>query len=122
MSDFDDEERQRRREARRRRHMENLGFDEPRCLFCGEDRIMALELDHIAGQAHDDTVWTLCRNCHALRTHLQKDHPPKGPDPKDPDEVLGRWLLGIADFFEMLIEKLRTFGEALIARAASPQG
>jgi hypothetical protein len=114
----DDEERDRKREARRRRQLENLGFDDPRCVFCGNDNPFCLELDHVAGRAHDETVWPVCRNCHAERTNLQKDHPPKGPDPKAPDEVIGRFLLGLADFFEMLIEKLRYWGESLIARAA----
>jgi 5-methylcytosine-specific restriction endonuclease McrA len=119
MAFIEDEELMRSREARLRRKLENLGFDEPKCLFCGEDDPFCLELDHIAGRAHDETVWPLCRNCHARRTHLQKDHPPKGPDLRQEDEQLGRFLLGLADFFEMLIEKLRAWGSELIAKAAS---
>ena len=115
MSD-EEEERIRQREARRRRQLENLGFDDPKCLFCNEDDPFCLELDHIAGRAHDGSVWPLCRNCHAKRTNLQKDHPPKGSDPRSQDEVIGRFLLGVADFLEMLIEKLRQLGESLIAR------
>jgi hypothetical protein len=117
---MDDDDREFAREARHRKNLERLGFDDPRCLFCGEDDVRCLELDHVAGRSHSDDVWPLCRNCHATRTDLQKDHPPKVAPPKDSLEVIGRFLLGLADFFEMLIGRLREYGETLIAMATNP--
>ena len=114
-----DDERDFAREKRRRKHLERLGFDNPQCLFCGESDVRCLELDHIAGRAHSEDVWVLCRNCHAQRTDLQKDHPPKVADPTDRAEVIGRFLEGLADFLEFIVKRLREYGSELIAMATA---
>jgi len=84
--------------------------------------VWRLELDHIAGQKHDPATRPLCRNCHAHRTFLQKLEPPVSDDPENVFEVIGRWLLGIAEWFELLIEKLYQFGEFLIDLARQGYG
>lgn len=117
-----DAERERRelaREKRRRKHMERLGFPDPRCLFCDEDDVRCLHLDHVAGQEFSDDVWPICANDHARRTDLQKDHPPKAADPGDNLEVIGRFSEGLADFLEMAVTKLREYGPMLCAEAAA---
>lgn len=118
----DDEERQIAREKRRRRHLERLGLDDPRCPLCGEDDVRCLELDHIAGRAFSEDVVLICASCHRKRTDLQKDHPPKQAPPDNLLEIIGRFLLGVADFFELLIERFRQYGEALIRMAADTAG
>ena len=106
------------RAKRRERAHERLGSNEPRCLHCEEDFPHCLELHHIAGrEVHDDVV-IACRNCHRKLTELQKDHP--APLSQSPHvlEVIGRYLLGIADLFRLLIGRLDEFGRKLIELAA----
>lgn len=53
--------RARREEARRKA----LGGGDPRCLYCGEQDVACLELDHPAGRKRDPLfTQTVCRNCH----------------------------------------------------------
>ena len=98
------------------------GFSDPRCVVCGEGRIWRLELDHIAGQKHDTTCSPLCANCHADRTFLQSLEPPGGENPANVFEMIGRWLLGIAEWFELIVEKLYYFAEYLIGLAKQGYG
>jgi hypothetical protein len=98
------------------------GFSDPRCVVCGESRIWRLELDHIAGQKHDTTCSPLCGNCHADRTFLQSLEPPGGENPTNVFEVIGRWLLGIAQWFELIVDMLWKFGEFLIGLARQGYG
>lgn len=96
---------------------ERLGTNTPCCFHCGEDFAHCLEKHHIAGRAiHDDVVIT-CRNCHRKLSDVQKNHPQ--PMIKFPNqlEVIGRYLLGIADLFRLIIERLDQFGRALIELA-----
>jgi hypothetical protein len=110
------------REAAIRARFRRAGFPDPRCVICGNDCIWRLELDHVAGQRHDETVRPLCRNCHADRTFLQNLEPPGGDNPKNVFEIIGRWLLGIAEWFELIVEKLYEYGEFLINLAKQGYG
>lgn len=106
------------RAIRLERAHERLGSNNPRCLHCGEDFAHCLERHHVAGRAmHDDRV-IVCRNCHRKVTELQKDHPPILSQPPHFLEVVGRYLLGIADLFRLLIDRLDEFGRKLIELAA----
>lgn len=106
-------------EARRQAALQRLGCDDPRCVRCGESEPLCLEQHHIGGQAYDDAVVILCRNCHRKVSDMQRDHPPKVGDPPSLCEQAGHFLLGIADLFAILIEKCRAFGNALIELAKS---
>jgi hypothetical protein len=64
----------------------------------------------------------LCRNHHADRTFQQKLEPLGGENPKNAFEVIRRWLLGIAVYLELLLEKLWVFGEFLIEYARQGNG
>ncbi len=112
------EEREHNRAKRRRRHLERIGFHNAQCIFCGEDDYVCLHLDHIDGREFSDVLWPLCANCHAKRTHLQKDHPPKGAMPTEPLERSGRFVEALADYLEMSVTRLREFGPILSAEAA----
>ena len=101
-------------EVRRRRALQRLGCDNPRCMRCGEDDPHCLELHHLAGQAYDGTLVTLCRNCHRKASDMQRDHPPQVNDPPNLTETIGRFLLGLADLFMLLVDKCREFGFALL--------
>ena len=109
-------------EARKQHRLRVLGCNEPRCAMCGEDRWQTLELHHIAGQAYDETTGIICRNCHRVLSDAQRDHPkPQGS--ADPHlEMIGRFLLGLADMLRIVIERLTAFGRELIAGAAQAGG
>lgn len=105
-------------QRRRQAALERLGTNNPRCIFCGEDDPHCLEKHHIAGKAYDAFTAIHCRNCHRKQSDRQHDHPKiSGANPSL--ENIGEFLLGLADFFEHLIKKLREFGEALISGAFS---
>ena len=114
---MNDDDRDIAREKRQRKAYERLGFPEPRCIVCGLDDLRCLELHHVAGRAHSEDQWPFCKNCHAVQTDAQADHPKKVAPPLDDLEVIGRFLLGLADIFEMLVTRFREHGETLIRMA-----
>jgi hypothetical protein len=108
------------REARKQRRLERLGTNEPRCGTCGEARWQCMEKHHPPGRARDpDTVVLICRNCHRVVSDDQKDHPPFNPEADKMLDMIGHFLLGLADMLRIVIEKLYLFGRTLIERAAT---
>jgi len=110
-------DREKEQERRKQRAFERLGTNNPRCVHCGEKDWRTLEPHHLAGKDFDDFKAIECRNCHRKLSDAQKDHPKKSSSSPDPMECIGHFLLGLADFLVLLIEKLREFGADLIARA-----
>jgi hypothetical protein len=120
-----DLERELFRDKRRRTALRRLGSDRATCLICGDTNPHHLaigEHDHIAGQKHADETVFLCKHCHIDRTELQGEEPGGGSDPRNPFEVIGRWLLGIAEYCELLMVTLRRFGNFLIGLARQGYG
>ena len=102
------------RERRRQRRLEKLGTDDPHCAGCGTGDDRMLELHHIAGRKHDDTLVIVCGNCHQVLSDDQRDHP-KARLGADPFLVaVGNFLLGLADMLRLIVERLAEFGTALI--------
>lgn len=108
-------------ERRKQRRLHALGTNEPRCGSCGEDRWQTLELHHLAGQAHDDQVVIQCRNCHRVLSDAQRDHPAPQETADPYVQMIGNFLLGLADMLRLIAERLQEFGRALIEPALSPQ-
>lgn len=108
----------RAKEIRKQKRLESLGSNHPVCTLCGEDDWRCLEQHHIAGQAYDDDLCTVCRNCHRKLSDDQKDHPKQVGKPPFSLEAIGHLLLGLADFFALLVAKLRECGQLLIQAAA----
>jgi hypothetical protein len=108
-----------RQEKRKQRVLERLGTDNPRCVFCGEADLRCLEQHHIAGRAYGEECAPVCRNCHRKLSDSQKDHPPRltGAQPVLLEQV-AHFLFGLADLLEMLISKMREYGQQLIEAAA----
>ena len=102
------------KEARKQKRLETLGDNHPACVICGEDNPHCLELHHIAGKSYGDELCTVCRNCHRKLSDDQKNHPKQIGKPPVTHECIGHMLLGLADFFALLVEKLREFGQFLI--------
>jgi hypothetical protein len=101
------------RERRRQRALERLGSNNPRCVICGHDDPLALELHHIAGRAFGDEKVPVCRNCHRPLSDYQKDHPLGQAKQPGGVEPIRRFLLGLADLFEMVVKRLREFAVRL---------
>jgi hypothetical protein len=113
-----DKKTQLNREIRRQKALERLGSNNPRCIECGNDDPSCLEKHHIAGRGYDAETVIVCRNCHRTLSDWQKDHPPHRPEQPHDLEIMGRFLIGVADLFELLIRRLKEFGQKLIALAA----
>ena len=105
------------KEIRKQKRLEKLGSNHPVCNGCGMDDWECLEQHHIAGQAYDDALSILCRNCHRKASDDQKDHPKQIGKVPTTHESIGHFLLGLADLFAMLVTKLREFGQFLIQSA-----
>jgi hypothetical protein len=106
-----------RRERRRQAAIERLGTNKPACVHCGQNDPRVLEKHHLEGQAFGDTLVPVCRNCHRVLSDLQKDHPDKITEIPDPLELIAHLLLGLADLFELLVDKFREFAAYLIELA-----
>ena len=94
------------------RKFNKLGLTQHVCACCGETDVLALHVEHPAGRLHDDAVVLMCANCHLKRTADQRSDPSPSNNPHNVFEVIGRWLLSIASYFELLRDKLRLFGSS----------
>jgi hypothetical protein len=92
------------------------------CIGCGADLAAGKEDDHIIGRKHGDLVWPLCLKCHRGRTELQREESSPTKNPRNVLEVIGRWLLSVAEYFELMCETFRRFGEYLIELARQGYG
>jgi hypothetical protein len=101
-------------EARKHRALRRLGTDNPACCHCGNSDWRVLELHHIAGREFGDMTVIHCRNCHAVLSDAQSDHPPVVDDAPTMLDRIGRLLINLSDFFGQLGKKLKEFGEFLI--------
>ncbi len=111
-----------KKETRKQNRLERLGSNRPVCVICGESDWRTLEQHHIAGKAYDNGLVTICSSCHDKLSDDQKDHPKQiGKPPANP-EIIGHFLLGLADLFALLVEKLREFGNYLIQAAQNIAG
>ncbi len=102
------------REKRRQQRFECLGVDTPVCVVCGETDERCLERHHIAGRAYHDAEAIICRNCHRKLSDDQRDHPNATASPPHQLECIGHFLIGVADLFLLLAEKLYQFGHDLV--------
>lgn len=107
-------------ERRKQARFEKFGTDTPACAICGEHDWRCLELHHVAGQKHDETVVILCANHHRIVTDDQKDHPSSEPAADPLFDRIGHFLLGLADMLKRIVDTLYEFGHELIKRAAPP--
>jgi hypothetical protein len=105
------------KEAREQKRYARLGTDSPSCVSCGETDWRCFEQHHIAGQAYHDDMGNVCCNCHRKLTDDQQDHPKPVSKPPTVIETIGRYLIGLADIFAMMVDTLRAFGNTLIDMA-----
>lgn len=106
------------REGRRQRRLEAIGTNDPICGMCGENDWRCIELHHVADHGRDESTVRICRNCHRKVSDDQKDHPTINPAADPMLDRIGHFLLGLADMFRLIVEKLYTFGLALIERGS----
>jgi hypothetical protein len=103
------------RECRRQRALERLGTNSPRCVVCGYDNPLALELHHVAGHDFGDELVIVCRNHHRPLSDYQKDHPHQRDEKPNQIERTVHLLEGLADLFELLVKWLREHATKLLA-------
>jgi hypothetical protein len=104
-------------ERRKQSRLHKLGTNTPHCATCGNSDWRVIEEHHPDSRRRDKLVVLLCANDHRIVTNNQKDHPP-GINGCDPFLLsVGNFLLGLADLFAIIIERLYEFGETLITRA-----
>jgi hypothetical protein len=115
-------ERRLHRAAVKSRRERLAGIHNEVCLFCAEELADDTEEDHMAGCKHDDLVWPLHVPCHHKRNELQGEQPPATANPRNVFEVIGRWLLSVAEYFELMCGTFRRFGEFLIELARQGYG
>ncbi len=117
-------ERKLHRAAVKNRKQRLPGIHNEVCIGCARDLTSNnKEDDHMAGRKHDDIVWPLCKpTCHPKRSEYQREEPPPSENPRNVLEVIGRWLLSVAEYFELMCDKLREFGEYLIELAKTGYG
>lgn len=104
-------------QRRKQDRLEKLGTQKPVCVICGQSDWRCFEDHHVAGCKYCALTAVHCKNCHAIASEMQRNHPPPIPGTPSMEEAIGRLLLGLADFFEQLIQILRNFGEYLIESA-----
>ena len=92
------------------------------CIGCGCDLARGKEDDHVIGRKHGDLVWPLCLPCHHKRSELQREEPPPTENPRNVFEVIGRWLLSLREYFELIGDMLGRMGEYLIELARRGYG
>lgn len=107
------------REQREQKRLERLGTDTPACINCGERDSRCLQKHHFADYGRDDFTGIHCSNCHAKLSDEQLDHPKYDPSNDPLLDKIGHFLLGLADTFRALADKLYEFGLELIKRAAT---
>src|SRR5271166_5051392 len=115
-------DRELRRAATRNKKERLAGIHNEVCIGCAADLAFGKEDDHITGRKHGDLVWPLCLRCHPKRSGFQREQPPPTQNPRNPLEVIGRWLLSVAEYFELMCETFRRFGEYLIELARQGYG
>ena len=110
------------RERRKQQRLETFGTNDPHCGMCGEADDRTLELHHVAGRQHEDTMVLVCRNCHRKVSDDQKDHPAFIPNADPMLASIGHFLLGLADMLRIIVVKLQEFGLTMIDRSATTKG
>lgn len=95
-----------------------LGTSNPICVgcgFCGSP--YALELAHIAPREFHDGVAILCSNCHRAQSDSEKDYPYQPQSDNPQMETIGRYLLGLSEFFQMIATRMAEFGHWLLEQS-----
>ncbi len=109
-------------EDRLEQQYQRLGTRNPACVTCGESDPFCLELHHPAGREHHDDTFIECANCHRKLSDQQQDHvPPEQAATTGVMVTIGRYLLGLADMFALLVVTLREFGNWLISESGLPE-
>ena len=109
-------------EKRKQQRLRKLGTSKPKCSICGESHWECLELHHIGGQAYDQTLVILCRNCHRKVSIRQHGHPETASEREYEQTRLARLLLGLADLLALAVEKLRQIAREILGPNCNAAG
>lgn len=100
--------------------LERLGSAHPVCVVSGEDDPMSLELHHITYGRGLDDVEIVSATAHSKLSDKQKSQPPQKSAAVQDRELyqVGRYLCGLADMLELMVETQLYYGKFLMGLAA----
>jgi hypothetical protein len=104
-------------DIRRQQAIKRVGGQSKQCVICPESYESCIEQHHIAARANHPETHPVCRNCHRKLSDAQRDHPAQVSSPPSLLEVVGHYLLGLADMLVLVAQSLIAFGKDLIAQA-----
>jgi len=112
-----------------RKKLKALKIERGICLGCGSTDVSTFEFDHIPGRKHHDRRWPLCFDCHQEKTFMGYLDPPPSTNPNNVFDVIGHWLLNVANyldiairFLEIVISQFRAYGVYLVGLANQGYG
>ncbi len=94
------------------------------CIGCGRDLSLGKEDDHMIGR-NMTTLFRLFARPSIVIPSIPSssvEEPPPTANPRNALEVIGRWLLSAAEYFELMCETFRQFGQFLIDLARQGYG
>lgn len=97
-----------------------IGSQKASCVVCGEHDLRCIEMHHLAGQHFHDELQSVCRNCHRKLSDVQRDHPVQIGMSASLPEIVGHYLLGLADMLVLVAKTLANFAAQLIDMARPP--
>lgn len=87
---------------------------DPVCPACGRELPhVVFEKHHIAEHGLFEQTVSICKSCHAELTHRQVDRRRARPETLR-DELIGRYLCGLADLLRLAATTLEYFGYGLL--------
>lgn len=105
-------------DTRREKDFRRLRTRNPICVGCGySGSPTAMELAHIVPRKFDDDAVVLCSTCHREQSDSEKDYSyaPQSDNPKM--ETIGRYLLALAEFLQMIARKATEYGHWLLEQS-----
>ena len=107
-------------ETRREKDYRRLRTRDPICVGCGYSRHpAAMELAHITRKKFHDDAAVLCSTCHREQSDSEKDYS-YAPQTSNPQmDTIGRYLIALSEYFQMIARTTAEFGRWLLEQSAN---
>lgn len=98
--------------------IEQLGTEQPRCLYCGNSdpllvRPRRVQDHHIFGEDRDELTVEACLNCHAVAHECLTDAEVPMTQEKEPTKFAGAIFRALAVHFELLAKACWRFAKRM---------
>jgi hypothetical protein len=105
-------------EKRLEQHYRRLRTRNPFCLTCGFSRHPAgLQYSHIIPNAMHDDGGAQCHNCHSEFSDAERNLPYSTQTMNPQMEIIGRYLMNLAEWLRRIAETIAAFGAWLFDQA-----